>query len=59
LGVAPVSLRRWAQEQSFRAVQVVADDRAESRVVVTISADGVRVEGLDVETAAQLVARLR
>ncbi|MDO8677210.1 MAG: hypothetical protein Q7R30_01400 [Acidobacteriota bacterium] len=28
-------------------------------VVVVIRADGVRIEGLDVETAAELVARLR
>ena len=60
LGVAPMSLRRWAaQEPAFRPVQVIPDDRREPRVVVTITADGVRVEGLDSDTAAQLVARLR
>ena len=59
LGVAPVTLRRWAQDTRFRPVHVVADPVAESCVVVTISAAGVRVEGLTVETAAQLVARLR
>ena len=59
LGVAPVSLRRWAQDARFRPVRVVADPVAESPVVVTISGAGIRVEGLTVETAAQLVARLR
>src|ERR1051325_3016410 len=59
LGVAPMSLRRWAQEPAFRPVQVIADHRSEARVVVTITAEGVRVEGLDIDTAAQLVARLR
>jgi hypothetical protein len=40
-------------------VQVIPDDRGEPRVVVTITADGVRVEGLDLDTAAEFVARLR
>jgi hypothetical protein len=30
-----------------------------TRLVVIIDATGVRVEGVDVETAAQLIARLR
>lgn len=38
LGIAPVSLRRWAKDGRFRPV---------------------RVEGVNVETAAQLFARLR
>ena len=58
LGVARVTLHRWARDTRFRSVRVVADPVAES-VVVTISAAGVRVEGLTVETAARLVARLR
>lgn len=60
LGVAPVSLRRWAQDPRFRPVRVIADAvHVPARLVVIIDARGVRVEGVDVETAAQLVARLR
>jgi len=60
LGIAPVSLRRWAQEPRFRPIRLIADAApVPARVVVVIEAAGVRVEGLDVETAAQLVARLR
>jgi hypothetical protein len=60
LGIAPVSLRRWAQDTRFRPVHVMADAvPLPTRIVVVIAAAGVRVEGLDVETAAQLVARLR
>ena len=60
LGVAPESLRRWAHDRRVRPVQVVPDVRpVAARVVVIVSADSVRVEGLDVESAAQLLARLR
>jgi hypothetical protein len=60
LGIAPVSVRRWAQDPRFRPVHVIADDMPLStRLVVIIDAAGVRVEGVDVETAAQLIARLR
>jgi hypothetical protein len=59
LGVAPMSLRRWAQEPAFRPVHMVPDEGTASRLIVTITADGVRVEGLDLDTAAQFVARLR
>lgn len=60
LGIAPVSLRRWAQDPRFRAVRVIADAApVPPGLVVVIDATGVRVEGVDVETAAQLVARLR
>lgn len=60
LGIAPVSLRRWAQDPRFRPVHVVADaPAAATRLVVVVDATSLRVEGLDVETAAQLVARLR
>jgi len=60
LGIAPVSLRRWAQDPRFRPVRVVADAApAPPRLVVIVDATGVRIEGVDVETAAQLVARLR
>jgi hypothetical protein len=60
LGIAPVSLRRWAQDPRFRPVRVIADAvPMVTRLVVIIDATGVRVEGVDVETAAQLIARLR
>lgn len=60
LGIAPVSLRRWAQDPRFRPVEVIADaPRAATGLVVVVDATSLRVEGLDVETAAQLVARLR
>jgi len=60
LGIAPVSLRRWAQDPRFRPVRVIADAvPMVTRLVVIIDAGGVRVEGVDVETAAQLIARLR
>ena len=60
LGIAPVSLRRWAQDSRFRPVRVLADAApAPPRLVVVIDATGVRIEGVDVETAAQLIARLR
>lgn len=60
LGIAPVSLRRWAQDPRFRPVEMVADaPSAGTGLVVVVDATSLRVEGLDVETAAQLVARLR
>lgn len=60
LGVAPISLRRWAHDRQVRPVRVVADvTPVAAGVVVWVDAAGMRVEGLDVETAAQLVARLR
>ena len=60
LGIAPVSLRRWAQNPRFRPVRVIADAApVPTRLVVIIDATGMRVEGVDVETVAQLVARLR
>jgi hypothetical protein len=60
LGIAPVSLRRWAEDARFRPVRLLQTDAsAPSRLVVIVDAAGVRVEGVDVETAAQLIARLR
>ena len=59
LGVAPVSLRRWAQEVRFEPVKVMADPVLRTGVTVIVEAERLRVEGLDVETAAQLIARLR
>jgi hypothetical protein len=60
LGIAPVSLRRWAQDPRFRPVRVIADAvPVVTRLVMIVDAAGLRVEGMDVETAAQLIARLR
>ena len=59
LGIAPVSLRRWAQHPQFRPVDVIADAAPIARLVVIIEATGLRIEGVDIETAVQLVARLR
>lgn len=59
LGVAPVSLRRWARDDRFRAVTVVADRVPATRITVVVEATGVRVDGLDVATAADLITRLR
>jgi transposase-like protein len=59
LGVAPVSLRRWAQADQFGAIRVVPDPAPAARVSVVIDGACLRLEGLDVETAVQLIARLR
>jgi hypothetical protein len=60
LGIAPMSLRRWARDARFRPVRVLeAEAPLLPRLVVVVDATSVRVEGLDVETAAQLVTRLR
>ena len=66
LGAAPWSLHRWTRQgktrQRFQPVQVVVPERP--RVVapgllVVMRPDGPRVEGLDVEAAARLLALLR
>lgn len=59
LGVATVSLRRWAQDDRFGTVRVVPDPAPTPRVSVIIDGACLRLEGLDVETAVQLIARLR
>ena len=59
LGVATVSLRRWAQDDRFGAVRVVPDPAPTTRVSVVIDGACLRLEGLDVETAVQLSARRR
>jgi hypothetical protein len=60
LGIAPVSLRRWAQDARFRPVRLrEANASMPPRLVVVVDATSVRVEGVDLETAAQLIARLR
>jgi transposase-like protein len=65
LGVADWSLRRWMQASNnqvrFRPVHVVSPEPAHPlrSIVIRLTGDGRRVEGLDVEAAAQLLARLR
>jgi transposase-like protein len=62
LGVAPWSLQRWARAWRLRSVQIGAPAAAvpvRAPLVIVLAPDSVRIEGLDVETAAQLVARLR
>ena len=63
LGVASWSLYRWTQRAPaavrFARVQVEAPARPVSDLVVIMDARGARVEGLDVETAARLLALLR
>ena len=60
LGIAPVSLCRWAQEARLRPVRMVEEaSMRPARLVVVVDAAGMRVEGVDVNTAAALIARLR
>jgi transposase-like protein len=66
LGVAPWSLYRWmqrsrAQRGGFRPVAVVdeASVPVAADLVLVITPTGPRVEGLDVERAARLLALLR
>jgi hypothetical protein len=65
LGVAHWSLHRWihasASRSRFHPVAVVTPEPAlvASGVVILLTPDGPRVEGLDVETAARLLALLR
>ncbi|MEO7192740.1 MAG: hypothetical protein ABI051_16955 [Vicinamibacterales bacterium] len=64
LGVAPWSLRRWAERPSgsarFVPVQVTPlPPVPTARLVIVLDARGVRVEDLDVETAARLLTLLR
>jgi hypothetical protein len=61
LGVAPWSLQRWARAPQLRPVQVVPQVTGPvvPQLVVVLTGDSVRIEGLDIETAAHFVARLR
>jgi hypothetical protein len=65
LGVAHWSLHRWIQASKrrppFHPVQVVtpAPAHVASSVVIRLMPEGPRVEGLDVEAAAKLLALLR
>lgn len=62
IGVTVVELRAWSRGVEVEAplfvpVQV-ADEVAEHRALVVVFASGVRVEGLTVADAAELVRRL-
>lgn len=65
LGVAPWSLHRWMRQRQgprpFRPIELreTAPVSTPATVVITFTAAGPRVEGLTVDTAAQLLARLR
>ena len=66
LGVAPWSLFRWTRRgktrRRFHPVQVVAPEPPRvvtSGLVVMIGPEGPRVEGVDLATAARLLALLR
>jgi transposase-like protein len=63
LGIAPWSLYRWTRRSAaagpFVPVRVTAPSTPTPRLTVVLEASGARVEGLDVETAAQLLALLR
>jgi hypothetical protein len=65
LGVAHWSLHRWSHPSKsrsrFRRVQVVTPEPAPvaSSVVILLTPNGPRLEGLDVEAAARLLALLR
>jgi transposase-like protein len=64
LGVSAVTLAKWVSDADvatapvFREV-VVEPEAAAPRALVLVTAGGMRVEGLDVETAAALLAKLR
>lgn len=61
LGIAPWSLYRWTRRAAaappFVPVRVTAPSTP--RLTVVLEASGARVEGLDVETAARMLALLR
>jgi len=65
LGVAPWTLHRWTRASRnrppFRPIEVIGREAAVGAVpvAITITADGPRVEGLTVETAARLLALMR
>jgi hypothetical protein len=63
LGVAHWSLHRWVKaakrQPRFHRVQIVPSVPAAPSLVIALPTVGARIEGLDVETAAKLVALLR
>jgi hypothetical protein len=62
LGLAPTTLAKWLRQSvasSFRQVSIVSAPVPWTRVSLTlITPGGFRLEGLDLDTAAALVARL-
>jgi hypothetical protein len=63
LGIAPWSLYRWTRMHErhvdFHRVQIVDAPLVDRQIAVVMRTDGVRVEGLDVPAAAQLLRLLR
>ena len=65
MGVAPTTLQRWtgaaARRPRFRPIEVVesAPSVRTTSVVIQMTPDGPRVEGLTLETAARLLTLLR
>jgi len=65
LGIADWSLHRWIRAAKarprFANVQVITPEPAQAvpNLVLRMTADGPRVEGLDVESAAKLLGLLR
>ena len=62
LRVAPWSLARWTRacnDGGFHEVQIVAGASPRPAPVVLVSAEGLRVEGLDLDATAQLLRLLR
>ena len=63
LGVASWSLHRWTRalktRARFRPVAVAMTPPSAPPLVVVMGATGLRVEGLDVDSAARLLALLR
>jgi hypothetical protein len=61
LRIVPQTLRNWVPSNVFRPVEIVAHEVPSSAGTITDvdARSGLRVEGLDVATAAGLVRRLR
>jgi hypothetical protein len=65
LGIAPWSLYRWTriyeQHVRFHPIQIVDNSPAvaDASLVMVMRPDGLRIEGLDIQTAAQLLKLLR
>jgi hypothetical protein len=62
LGIAPWTLHRWARTGvALQRVEVIAEAPSAPRggLTVIVTGDTLQVDGLDVDTAAQLIARLR
>lgn len=60
LGLTPQTLQRWTRRARFHRIAVEAERPPIARALAAvITAEGVRVEGLDLEGLVHLVARLR